>query len=298
MSLTSHLNDAESPIFKWFNSKLNRGTLDLVAHHNQIMSQKVVGPVPQGVNYLLLGTAVSYALRHQICGLIDVMTKTPAYTGAGILNSASKFATILSLCGKSPEEKALAYLLMASLESVARGHRPEDFVFFFFKNGCTLPINKLEQGKYASTVEDLINLIELNQDILSILGLDNPRNAVLNLTFAGSNCVGGADAQLIVDGNLLDIRTTKSSKPFTVKNFWQQLAYVLLDWDDKYEVETISWYYTRQKSYFSYEVADMFTNLQNTREEFKEVCEKIEREEKHFFLNKKSRKEAWPTILP
>ena len=296
MSLTHHLNNTESLIFKWFNSKLNRATLDLAAHHNQIMSQKNIDPIPQGVNYLLLGTAVSYALRHQIQPLIDVMVQTPAYTGATILNSANKFTTILALCGKSHEEKALAYLLLASLESVACGNRPEDFVFFFFKNGCTLPINKFEEGKYAPTVEDLINLIESNQNMLETLDLKS-KNAVLNPTFAGSSSLGGADAQLIVDGNLLDIRTTKSSKPFTVKNFWQQLAYVLLDWNDEYEIQTISWYYTRQKSYFSYEVNDMFTDLQSTREEFKEVCKQIDKE-KHLFLDEKSRREAWPTILP
>jgi len=68
---------------------------------------------------------------------------------------------------------------------------------------------------------------------------------VLNPTFDGSWHVGGADADLIVDGCLIDIKTTTNLKPDN-RTFYQLLAYTLLDYSDRYEIRTVGIYLARQ----------------------------------------------------
>ncbi len=71
-----------------------------------------------------------------------------------------------------------------------------------------------------------------------------PHPSLLNPTFAGSLDVGGADADLIVDGCLIDIKTTKQS---TLDPEWlRQLAgYLLLDYHNQYHLQAVGLYFAR-----------------------------------------------------
>ncbi len=68
----------------------------------------------------------------------------------------------------------------------------------------------------------------------------------LNPTFAGSADVGGADADLILDGCLLDIKATVNPK---LDQGWllQLLGYTLLDYDDAYRIDRLGIYLARQR---------------------------------------------------
>jgi hypothetical protein len=70
---------------------------------------------------------------------------------------------------------------------------------------------------------------------------------VLNPVFAGSRYVGGADADLILDHGLVEIKTTVNPR---LDQQWllQLLGYVLLDWDDEYEIDGLGVLYARQSS--------------------------------------------------
>ena len=70
------------------------------------------------------------------------------------------------------------------------------------------------------------------------------RPAVLNPTFAGSSDVHGADADLIVDGCLIEIKSTIQT---TIREpvFHQLLGYVLLDYPDHYHINSIGVYLSR-----------------------------------------------------
>ncbi|MBI3965791.1 MAG: hypothetical protein HY329_09165 [Chloroflexi bacterium] len=62
------------------------------------------------------------------------------------------------------------------------------------------------------------------------------KTVVLNPTFAGSTHVGGADADLIVDGCLIDIKTTVQPRREVPIALYQLLGYTLLDYDDRYGI--------------------------------------------------------------
>jgi hypothetical protein len=72
--------------------------------------------------------------------------------------------------------------------------------------------------------------------------LDRP--FVLNPTFAGSGDVGNADADLILDGCLLEIKATK--RPLKPVVFHQLLGYVLLDYEDVYAIRRVGIYLARR----------------------------------------------------
>ena len=100
---------------------------------------------------------------------------------------------------------------------------------------------------------------------------------VLNPTFDGSVDVGGADADLIVGGTLIDIKTTKN--PMIDTNWlWQALGYVLLDYSNHHRISGVGLYMARQGTlvYWSLEevisslCADNTTSIKKLRTQFQE----------------------------
>lgn len=114
----------------------------------------------------------------------------------------------------------------------------------------------IPQGEW---VQDLCEMSWLFYDACSDL-LSQP--AVLNPTFDGSHDVGGADADLIVGGCLIELKT--SINP-TVQSWWlRQLAgYVLLDYNDVYGSNTVGLYMARQGMLFTWTVEDFLRTLAN-----------------------------------
>lgn len=82
----------------------------------------------------------------------------------------------------------------------------------------------------------------------------------LNPAIEGSYDVGGADADLIVDGALLEIKTTV--RPEIDLNWIRQLlGYVLLDYSDSHQINAIGLYMARQGILFQWELEDAIQRL-------------------------------------
>ena len=102
---------------------------------------------------------------------------------------------------------------------------------------------------------------------------------VLNPTFEGSkDIIGGADGDLIVDGTLLDIKSTINSE---IQQQWiyQLLGYVLLDYSNQYKIRSIGLYMSRQRLLFKWDLhdtlqklsSDTTTNIEDLRQEFRRI---------------------------
>ena len=105
-------------------------------------------------------------------------------------------------------------------------------------------------------------------------------SAVLNPNFSGSHHVGGADADLIVDGCLMEIKaTTQPSKEWKAL-LYQLLGYALLDYDDQYGIEQVGVYFARQGVTLSWRLRDLISELASRplppldelRQSFREVA--------------------------
>lgn len=105
-------------------------------------------------------------------------------------------------------------------------------------------------------------------------------DTALNPSFAGSEDVGGADADLIVDGTLWDIKTTKRQK---ARGLWlhQLLGYALLDYDDRHAIDRVGFVLTRQDTEVSWPIGEFIAamsgctdlELPDLRERMRQVCE-------------------------
>lgn len=105
--------------------------------------------------------------------------------------------------------------------------------------GCTL--DTLFGLIPPPVVDDLCLLAEAAHDAFS------PRFGrpfTLNPTFAGSRDVGGADADLILDGCLLELKATKN--PLDTLALYQLLGYALLDYADEHAIRRVGVYYARR----------------------------------------------------
>jgi hypothetical protein len=82
----------------------------------------------------------------------------------------------------------------------------------------------------------------------------------LNPAFIGSNDVGRADADLIVNGCLIEIKSTIGPK-LDAKHLRQLVGYLLLDYDDAYHIESVGIYMARQGELFTWPIADFICQL-------------------------------------
>lgn len=85
------------------------------------------------------------------------------------------------------------------------------------------------------------------------------KKAILNPVFAGSRDVDGADADLVVDGCLIDITTAKS--PLNRQKIYQLIAYALLDYDDTFRIERLGLYIARRGQRVEWPVDKLLTAL-------------------------------------
>ena len=105
---------------------------------------------------------------------------------------------------------------------------------------------------------------------------------VLNPKFDGSMTVDGADADLIVNGPLIEI---KSTTPCAIRGdwFWQLLGYVLLDYSDQYRINGVGIYMARQGRLFTWDIEDAIRGLcsgeppaiEELRTQFKELTYRL-----------------------
>lgn len=127
-------------------------------------------------------------------------------------------------------------------------------------------------------IADLCAMATLFYDHYSHL-LSQP--AVLNPTFTGSRDVGGADADLIVDGCLIDIKA--SVQPKIDPEWLRQLAgYVLLDYTDERRIHSVGIYMARQGVLLTWSLTDFFhlltgdetLSVEALRQEFRQLCQR------------------------
>jgi hypothetical protein len=84
----------------------------------------------------------------------------------------------------------------------------------------------------------------------------NSKNFVLAPTFDGSIDVGGADADLIVDGVLIDFKSTAKCK-LTSAILRQLIGYWLLDYSDRYAVKRVGVFFHRYGALWTMDVAGL-----------------------------------------
>jgi hypothetical protein len=152
---------------------------------------------------------------------------------------------------RDEHELAQYCFLLGLLEEPFRSHRYREG--FLMVPSPRRSLEELLAIPLDPWIDDLCALFKLFYDRCHPL-LARPH--ILNPTFAGSSDVGGADADFIVDGCLIDIKTTKQSA--VEANWLRQIAgYLLLDYQDSYQIRQVGLYMTRHGLLLSWPV-DLF----------------------------------------
>lgn len=236
MSLTSHIR-SQSIIFWHIVSILNLDYCrELIKHHQQICGRVIHRPVP-GTDFRLAGMSTIYAVRDFLGG-----------ENAWEDTVAGEF---YAYPGKS--EAPLRWVVMGLMDSQARsgdymGH-PGDVLRLHPDFNPTIE----DVGQIAASFPSVFQRAIPADTGLEDIGLTG-ENMVVNPRFAGSNLVGGADANLILRGTLWDIRTTARTAPLDLNNIVQQVGYYLLDFENQYQLTHFCWYYSRQQSLFTHPI--------------------------------------------
>ena len=97
--------------------------------------------------------------------------------------------------------------------------------------------------------------------------------------FVGSGYVGGADADLVLDYRLVEVKTAIGRDLLRASR--QLLGYVLLDWSDEHEMEEAGFYFARQGKQMSWPLGrliagttgDSNATLKGLRVEFEQLAE-------------------------
>ncbi|MEO0015364.1 MAG: hypothetical protein RLZZ535_3753 [Cyanobacteriota bacterium] len=276
-SLTRELNNPHSLLYQWFESKQSPcGDRLLDSHNLQMSRNQIIRPSGHIKDFTLLGTGFVYAFRWYLGLLNHNFNQTVAS-----YNLNSTIANQL-LGAKTIEEQAIACLIFAAYEEKYRSGKVHEIATVLMNSNK----NQLKpELNYISTmIDDLVNLID---SITSVWDITNSNltnyKSVLNPTFIGSDYIS-ADAQQIVNGILIKCFTTLKKHPLSKHHLWQQIAYILMDWDDKYQIDQVCWYYSRQKALFMYPIKSLFKDLKGLRAEFKDfVRENYSDDDEEFF---------------
>ncbi|WP_309114702.1 hypothetical protein [Saccharothrix sp.] len=121
--------------------------------------------------------------------------------------------------------------------------------------GFTLP--RMLAIPHHDLVDDVLAQLDLAQHgpLAALRSASTPNRCHPGPTFDGSHHVT-ADADLIVDGLLLDFKSTRRIHDFPQLTMQQLLGYALMDYGDHYEIDAVGVYLTRAGALVSWPVED------------------------------------------
>ena len=237
MSLTSFLKLTEvrtefTNTFKFENPKLSG---DLKAK-------------PQSENYTLVGTAFDYLLRFHVERL-NANSITKMWVAESAMEKVREKPIGLSLKatmarGMKPRPVGEPTIY----EKIEEGYAESKENYLKFRENGILSDKLLRSCVFLAKLDPIVRagismfnpkVLDMNNEpeitdlknLMSIVNFDHFKSSnvcMLNPTFgAGSIMVGGADADLVIDDTLIDVKTTKNLK-ITRENYNQLIGYYIL----------------------------------------------------------------------
>lgn len=269
MSLTSNLKDPNSPVSRFLAERLPR-TAHVLGSIRSQLPPPAVTVRPQGgqrSDYRSLGRAIDRRLRVAFGSPLDTAVRTGVMFAGGEVAERS---------GRSAGEavQGAGRQLLAELDSqpaVLAGRPREEeerlarlcFVASHFEEifrAGLFPGNPLFRLAAGGSLEDLLADVPayVPTDIarqVQLAGAEQALGWVARLpagqcmcapTFGGSDDVGGADADFIAAGNLIDCKATIRPERIEANGIHQLAGYLLLDYEDRYRIGRVSLYLSRQ----------------------------------------------------
>ncbi|MFF3597942.1 hypothetical protein [Kitasatospora indigofera] len=293
MSLTSGLHCPRTPLRRFLDREMSAGPKPL---REDFRARYAVEPVllpPEGVGTEAgtVGTAIDQRLRLALTAAAptDLVTRLGVDTagrmggpkagepmgvvGDQLLQRLTETVQAMDLDNRDlpmdrswEEEQDLARLLLAAAWYQVAARNPFGFTY------TPLFLAAVEDPT-AFTLEHLLDLPhrDLVDDVTA--QLDHATTGPLQrlrATTDPADCKGGvmfaniditADADLLVDGRLIEIKSTRHPHRFEKTTAWQILGYLLLDTPDHHRIDTVGLYLTRTATLATWPVEDYLALL-------------------------------------
>ena len=282
MSLTSLLRAGRGPVWDWFETNLPE-TQRLCTTANRELrgggtkEPCAVPPVP-GTDHGLVGTAVGYLLSaHLRSDALDSTVATSAamrldgpLRRAQILPSAIERLAVARVAKLQPSQRTLnseqwseLCRLVAILARFEQYFRAGPTVLPYIAEPLTTHGDNLNEIAFAlmseSTMRDLDGLGRVTvEDHLSIR---DAGELAIGPTFAQSAALGGADADLIYDSTLVDLKSTSQARIIGRDEVWQLVGYLLADTDNSYNIARVGFAALRRRRSIFWLAEDLIREL-------------------------------------
>lgn len=165
----------------------------------------------------------------------------------------------IELPGRTENDLIRLCVVAGQLDQLYRNYESASRATPLLEQGRVVTVEQAVAQVPVRVVEDLHNQVRIANDGLGPLRAA-AMTATAGLEFAGSHLIG-ADADLLVDGLLLDFKA--KNEPTTIKkpDVYQLAGYVLLDFDDTHRIDRVGIYWTRHGVMRTFPVTTFFELL-------------------------------------
>lgn len=289
MSLTSMLSNRDSSVSRFFAEKFPNSR-PITGSCSQALSKVDTIRPAQDLPYGTIGTALDYRTRYFFT--ITPPERLVAWAGAAFISddpesrnasplSSSKMVDGLTLpsaviggffgelerilqeinpVGRAlevdEEAKLTRYCIVLALfdEVFRAGARSGSPLFLGEPKNDVEDLLAIPAGHWVDDISSLLQSFYDNFDA------SMSTNAVMNPVFDGSRDVGGADADFILDGCIYELKTTINAR-ITKGWLYQLLGYVFLDYSNKYQINEVAIYLSRQSTLFRWPLQEIINVL-------------------------------------
>ena len=292
MPLTTELTSSKSWVNQFFKRDFARVVKFTQSEGPRIKALETKVPTElKGQALTRVGTAIDYGIRLEM-GLLPLesqvivqgILRMEMFGVENTTQERSQWAeelrhSLMTLdYSGSEEDRARLAILLAHLDAGFRSGGRWARIMVDLARGVrhrwTLD-NFLSVAAQKETVE-VLQLTRLAREALS---LECEQEVTLGPEFKGSGYVGGADADLIIQNHLYDIKTTTNPRNGLPNTIRQLIGYVLLDWDDEYSTQGVGLYFSRQGQKVEWDLDELLAstatdsqdNLRDLRLKFKEL---------------------------
>jgi hypothetical protein len=299
MSLTSSLSDPGSALRKFLAVEAP-GTASvrssfLAARPPGLMVTRPLPPEGMKPAWGTLGAAIDHRLRLMLSDEISrdsAVTEGIGLSGTPLINRPQAVAGALYAAGKAllneieqltflhrpfdrarpselseePEERLCRACYTAScFEEIFRAGRLWPDTLLYNAHPDT-QLGDLLAAVPTYAVADMMAMVRLAETGLApVRSASTSAQVCVGPTFAGSNDVGGADADWIAAGLLVDVKSTATPAKLRLTDIYQLACYALLDYDDRYEVQRVGWYLARAGWLVTWDLNEFFALLGASR---------------------------------
>lgn len=290
-ALTRELDNPRSPVRVFLDERLTPGLKEVQGRYRKAAPDTLLLP-PGDAHPGTVGTAADWLLKFLIhptpnlhipqhgARLLSTITAGPLDPTTTVLPAFETIAEDLGIpaqalsaevttftypaAGSSAEPDLLARACWA-LALLTNAYRSDPLRVLAGPlnrfRGETLSRDDLLSLAPDNAINQLTGFRKMFEDILKPELAKRPGTWALGPTFTGSAAIGGADADLIAAGLLLELKTTQPKPSLANVELYQLIGYTLLDFEDTFELEAVGIFNARYGYLATWDLMDLLEEL-------------------------------------